>query len=354
MSRRLLILLLTLAAPAAFGILDGTGLQTSVSADIVGQFGLENNSGATERLDVRGAEFMFYAPADHLFDGAISFAAHAEGGIPTPELHEAWIGSTKLIPRSRFRLGQFFLSVGRLNQFHQHDWPFVTAPRVQNEFFAFEGILDMGLEYSYLLPLPFFLEVTGGLTNGRTFGHDHAPDPPKPLVPTHYLRAATYTSLPWNGGMQVGLNYIGNTSGGGIRRSQFGLDVTAKWREAKMLQFLLQSEIWYRALTQSGGATQADMGLYVYPQYYLGSNVHLGVRFDYFSNLNARDQLTGGNLRSGEMAFVPTVTYQSSEFATFRLAYTHKPQFLGNVTTTNHIVELQGIFIIGAHPAHDF
>jgi hypothetical protein len=188
----------------AFSEQKGTGLDIAAAVDIAGQFGPEGS----RRIDAREAEFVFFAPIDHLFDGMLSFAAHKEPTGFFAEVHEAYIGSTKLIPRSRFRLGQFFLGFGRLNQFHRHDWPFTTAPKYHTQFFAFEAASDTGVEYSWLTPLPFYLDLTIGLTNGWTFGHAHGFGT-FPQAPTHYLRALTYFDLPGKGGIQTGLNYVG-------------------------------------------------------------------------------------------------------------------------------------------------
>jgi hypothetical protein len=347
--KTLFLFVLVALSAQAFGL----GLQTSVSADIVGTAGLHKDSNTTDDLRIRGAEVMFYAPADHLFDGVLSAAAHGEGGIPSFELHEAWIGSTKLIPRSRFRLGQFFLQVGRLNQFHQHDWPFISAPRVHREFFAPEGALDTGGEYSFLTPLPFYLELTVGITNGFIYGHDHTKGA-RPMVPTHYARAVTYTAMPFDGGAQIGFNYLGRRGNEGTQRTMFGIDFTSKWKAETVTQFLLQAEVWQRSLTPKGSLTQNQFGFYIYPEYYLGSDVFVGMRFDHYSVLNLKDA-TGDALKNFEWNFVPTITYKPSHFTTFRLAYNHKPEYLGDrFTRTTRFIEAQAIFILGAHPAHEF
>lgn len=332
---------------------NGTGLQISASVDIGGQVGLHPGSGATDRLDVREAEITLYAPADHLFDGSLSASAHSEGPIPQFELHEAYLGWTKLIPRSRFRVGQFFLGFGRLNQFHRHDWPFQTAPKVHREFFAPEGLLDSGFEYTFLVPTPFFLELTGGITNGYVYGHDHTAGA-KPLVPTHYLRLVTYTGVMWNGGMQFGLNYLRRKGSEGTNRNIVGVDITGKWKEAGILQFLLQSEVWYREVTPKGGAAEKGLGFYVYPQYYIGENVFAGFRVDYFSNINLTD-VTGATYKNFDLNFAPSINYKPSEFVTIRATYNHSFHYHAtNYTGTERLFELQGIFILGAHPAHDF
>src|SRR3990172_3242180 len=143
------------------------GLKFSATGDLVGSIDTEGNY----KFDPREAELMIYSPTDHLFDGRLTLTAHAEEGLHV-ELEELVLQSSKLIPRSRIRLGQFFLGVGRLNQMHRHDWPFTNTPRVQKKIFSGdEGLLDTGLEYSLLLPVPFYLDLTLGITSGYTFGH---------------------------------------------------------------------------------------------------------------------------------------------------------------------------------------
>ena len=90
-----------------------TGLQTSIALDIVADTAIGDGSSGSDKAIIRGAEVMFYGPIDHIFDGTVGMAAHPEEGVSLFELHEAYIGSSKLIPRSRFRFGQFFLGVGR-------------------------------------------------------------------------------------------------------------------------------------------------------------------------------------------------------------------------------------------------
>lgn len=323
------------------------GLKTSVAVDTVGQYGLNSGTSASDRLDVREAELLLYAPADHLFDGQLNIAAHTEAGVMRLEIHEAYIGSSKLVARSRFRLGHFFLGVGRLNQIHRHDWPFITPPKYHRVFFADEAAQDTGLEYTYLLPTSFFLELTAGLTSGFTFGHDHTGGS-KPKVPTHYLRAVTYASLPWDGGVQIGANYVSRTDSGDTKNTLIGFDLAAKWREAQVLKCLIQSEAWFQTL-----GTQTSWGMYLYPEFHLGGNFFLGTRFDYYTISNLKDG-GGFDYANGTLSLVPTLTYRNSEFALFRLAFTQSFEQSGSTIQSNKIAELQAVFFLGAHPAHDF
>lgn len=332
---------------------DGTGLKTTASVDMVGAFKADKESAATDRFDIREAEFMLYAPTDHLFDGLMSAAAHREGGVSIFEVHEAVISTTKLIPRSRLRFGQFFLGVGHLNRLHRHEWPFIFAPKVQHEFFGAEGALDSGGEYSFLTPLPFFLELTAGVTNGWTYGHSHN-EGEKPRKPTHYGRVTTYIGLPGEGGAQTGLNYLSRTSAEDDKMTLLGVDVTAKWRSAGILNFLVQSEAWQRVKKPLTGEEERSVGAYLFPQYALTSQVQAGILLDYYTVSTLKD-ITGAKIANSENRLVPTLTYKASEFSTLRVAYDWSIAKQDNqADRKNQVIETQATFMIGAHPAHDF
>jgi hypothetical protein len=339
---------------------DGTGLQISGTGDIIGMFGTSNSTPNTNRFDAREAELTVFAPIDHLFDGQISLAAHQENGAAFFEIHELFVGSTKLIPRSRFRVGQYFLGFGRLNQFHRHDWPFISAPKVNSVFFGgsesifFEAARDTGVEYSWLMPLPFYLDLTVGITNGWVLGHSHVIGT-KPNMPTHYIRAATFVDpFLGEGKMQLGFNYVGRRDSGANNRAFFGIDATAKWREQDYTKFLLQSEIWLMLHRPNGGTNENILGYYLFPQYSFNSNWSVGIRFDGYWNLTRTDAF-GNSARSFSYGVVPTVSYKASEFSTFRVAYNWKGTLEdGTERLPERLLEFQAVFILGAHPAHEF
>lgn len=327
------------------------GLQTSVAVDTVGRFGSEGPNGATNRLDLREAEFMFYAPTDHLFDGMLGLAAHYEDGAMFVEAHGAYLETTKLIPRSRLRIGQFFLGFGKLNRTHRHDWPFISTPKVMRTFFDVEGLLDTGIEYGLLFPMEHFLDLTVGVTNGWNFGHTHV-EGNQPQAPTHYARLATFVPLPWQGGMEVGANYVGRTAFNGQNTALFGVDLVAKWREARQVKWLVQGELWNRRL--SGGTRGNDLGAYLYVQRYFGSQLFLGVRLDTLTDLAAVDSFDI-SIPNYYIGIEPTLTWAPSEFTRLRLAYGYRGQSRQSSFVSNdRLLLVQATFILGAHPAHEF
>ena len=333
--------------------MDATGLQISVAGDMVAERGLTNDSEAKEKLTSRAFELMFFAPVDHRFDAVASATAHDEAGEVTFEIHEMYIGSSKIIPRGRFRIGQMFPAFGRLQRFHQHDWPFISAPEVNTRFFDQEGIIDTGAEFSYLLPTSMYLEWTGGVTSGWTFGHTHD-EGEKPKVPTHFSRLATYMDLGQSGGAEIGFNYVGRTSAENTKMKIYGLDFVAKKRHNRTLTYLLQSEIWLRDEKRENSESEEILGGYIYGQYGFNPNWQLGLRLDALTVLSQENAL-GDKEDNLNFAWVPTLTYRHSEFATFRLAYNDKRDSVDNNTVNrDRYLQLQATFILGAHPAHAF
>ncbi len=339
--KRLAFLLFFIASPL---LADASGLQMSVAVDSYFKMGSAGD-GRANHPEVRESEINIFAPIDHLFDGLLTIAAHAEDTGTFYELHEAYIRSTKAIPNTRFRIGQFFLGIGRLNRFHRHDWYFITSPKTHTEFFGDEGVVDAGAEASMLLPTPFFWDLTVGITRGWTFGHSHGLGE-LPKVPVHYVRSAHYADLPGDGGTEIGLNYLGRTIADGTAFQYAGLDGAAKWREGKILRWLIQSEGWARKQVPSGGASETLAGGYVFAQYGLTESWSVGLRADYFTNTSLAD-VAGNPIANSTTAIVPTVTWKPSEFSRFSVAYT-------NENTGRQAVECQATFVIGAHPAHLF
>jgi hypothetical protein len=326
-------------------------IQTSAALDVTAPMDFEHSE--DNKLDIRSAELLFFGPLDPTFDATINLAAHNEDGEYKAELHEAYLASSKLIPSSRFRVGKFFLGVGRLNQFHQHDWPFISAPKVQSQFFADEGVADSGGEFSTLLPLDSYWDITVGVTNGYTWGESEDPAR-KPQVPTHYIHPVNFIDFGDSGALQWGMNYLGRTDADGIQTQLYGLDFTFKKTEGKTLDRLFQSEIWMRVQNGPEMERTEEVGAYFYPQYALSERTFAGVRFDVFSELSRKFE-DGEKQDNLEYAIVPTLTFKNSEFALFRAAYTYGMQTAKDQPdTVDQKIELQFVAILGAHPAHSF
>jgi hypothetical protein len=353
MLRILMALILLGQAASAWSQQDPSGLKISAAVDMVAQFKDKGESSAKDKAEVREAEFLLVSPIDHVFKGQLAFAAHQEGGEAVLEIHEAYMASSVLIPRSNLRFGQYFLGIGRLNRFHRHEWPMIETPLVHKRFFDEEGVLDTGIEYSYLVPVDLYLEVTAGVTNGFVYGHSHS-EGEKPKSPTQYARVASSIPLPLQGYSQIGINYLTRTDSAGLKAVIFGSDFTAKWRTGRTLDFLLQGEVYQRSLQFSGGGSERNLGGYLIPQFSLGEVHYVGLLFDFYTNLDLKD-VGGQSTQNSIVGLTPTYTLKVSEFSTLRLAHqTYNDTQEGREKRLTSQWLLQATYIIGAHPAHDF
>jgi len=337
-----------LLSPHVFALAENTGLKFSAATDLTGSFHSKDENVYPRRFDVREAEFGVYGPIDHGFEGTLFFAAHNESGEYNLEVHEAYLTSSKLLPNTRFKVGKFFLGIGRLNQFHRHDWPFISTPKAHEIYFAEEAASDTGLQSNILFPfLPIYTELGLGITNGWTYGHSHNQGT-KPIQPTHYLHLVNFFSTGENGGLQTGLNYLGRNSRDDGRMNIFGIDLTAKWRKNTIVDWLLQTEWYGRNLRPVGGSLERSFGGYFYTQKNIFGPLNFGIRLDGYTI----DTTQNKNL---DYSIVPTLSYRYSEFSQFKTSYQldyEKREHKNSIVS--YAIQIQAIFLLGDHPSHDF
>lgn len=347
------------------------GLKVFSAVDLVGDLGLENAPADSSRLKVRSFELATFGPVDPLFDATVNVAGHDEAGTIELELHEAYISSdvvlSKLLAGTRFKAGRYLLGIGRLNQFHSHEWPFTSAPKSHQQFFDEEAAIDTGLEVGHLFTPgssdsdsiqsqgSWFYDIVLGVTNGWTYGHTHTGGR-RPLAATHYLRPTLFRDLDGNAGIMIGLNYLGRTDADSVKTQLTGFDVTFKKREGKTLRRFLQSEWYHRIQTSSYLPLSEEVGGYVFYGQTVdeAGELSVGLRLDAFSNLSLRF-LNGETKSNLDYAVVPNLSYRASEFSTFRITYGYAVDTRqGEDPRVEQKVELQLIALFGAHPAHDF
>ncbi|WP_257458536.1 zinc-regulated TonB-dependent outer membrane receptor [Archangium lipolyticum] len=86
------------------------------------------------------------------------------------EVEEAYATTTSLPANLQLRAGQFLTRFGRLNATHPHAWDFVDQPFSIGRVFGGEGNRGLGVEASWLTPLPWYVEVIGSVTDASGEG----------------------------------------------------------------------------------------------------------------------------------------------------------------------------------------
>lgn len=333
----------------AFNVCANDGLELGAAVDLLYEQGINKESTATDKMYVRSAEIMLSAPIDHSFNGKLSAAAHEENGETVFEVHEAYLENNQLLPRTNLKVGQFFLGIGRLNRFHQHDWVFTSAPKVHRAFFDEEAIFDLGAEANIILPTENAYSLTLGLTSGHRYGHSHTAGA-KPKTPTHYARLSRFFELQGASGIDLGANFLSRTDSNNKRLNIAGLDFIAKLRDFKRITWLIQSELWYKNEND-----QEFLGNYIYLQYGINDQHSLGYRVDLFKDISKRNALNNKKINNIEYGQTINWTFKNSEFALIRSSISHTFLREEGMTKDRDIkAQLQFIFIMGAHPAHIF
>lgn len=346
------LILITTSSFAA----DNGGINISGAADMIYEQGLNKSSTAKEKLEMRSAELTLYSPIDHNFNGVISLTSHNHEGENNFELHELYVENTTLIPRSTIKVGKFFLGLGRLNRFHRHDWYFTNTPLVNNSFFAEEAAFDSGAEYNYLLPTETILNLTLGVTIGDDFSHEHDHEEEeeghneeneKAKYPTHYLRLSHFKEFSTTKGMETGFNILRKKNAHGEEQTLLGLDYLLKNRVGKRNEFILQSEIWFRASEEESVKTE-ELGAYIFNEYAVLDSSAIGYRLDILKNLTSTTEQV-------DYSVTGQYTFNSSEFSKLRGSISHGfTRSFGNTLNKDTKALLQLVFILGSHPAHVF
>jgi hypothetical protein len=348
-----------------------------VAGDFVGnltQHNVQKNHGGS----FPGLENLFFLREGEVsFFGQIDPYARAEVRIEagqdqrgqglTVSVAEANLTLTALPYGTQLKMGQMRNRFGLLNQLHSHDRPFTDDPNVLVQFFGPEGLREAGFEATWVPPLPFYLELLGGVFNGQNdvaFGRDQISNP---LVTG---RVRTFFDLDEWGAIQLGSSVAAGQTPQQKNSTILGFDAKYKytppgWQRAA---FTLLGEylLSFRdvVVTDPDGIDttrfRGSQGFYVGGE--LRPINHgelskwlLGFRYD-------RTQYPAAS--GTEWAVQPFLTYYPSEFLRFRVGYkqTTRSQccsyldFQDNGGSAKQVSEyfLQATFIMGAHPAHPF
>lgn len=286
------------------------------------------------------------------FDGNLVFS---QFGV---EIEEVYATTLALPWNLQARAGQFLTRFGRINSTHLHAWAFVDQMLVIGKFFGGEGNRGLGAELSVLLPLPWYVELVGSMTDAsgestaRSFlGSESEIDGPQDFQYTvaakQFFPLGEDLSLMWGVSAALGPNPTGR----GNRTDIYGTDLYLKYRPIRWATYFMLSldAEWLLRRRQVPAALLQDHGLYAYVTCRFAKRWSAAARYEYVSGLDA-DPLdpdwTGLRQRAAaNLTFFPT------EFSRLRLQYQYDhPSWRSGY----HGVMLAFEFAVGAHGAHKF
>jgi hypothetical protein len=149
-----------------------------VAGDFIGnltQRNVQKNAGGTfsgleNRFFPREVEVSLFGQIDPYARAAVVFEAGEEerGGEISVNLGEAYLELMTLPFGTQMKMGQMRNRFGLTNVLHEHDLPYIDRPDVLKQFFGQEGLVEKGFEATWVPPLPFFLEVLGGVSTATS------------------------------------------------------------------------------------------------------------------------------------------------------------------------------------------
>lgn len=246
----------------------------------------------------------------------------------------------------RFRLGKIKVPFGRENAIHTHALPFIDKSMISAAALGEDGLNEVGVETSWLSPLPWYSTFTLVGMNGDNDILFNAP------LGDDFAGLAAWTNLfdlTDDATLEAGASYTAGLDVNHALAYASAAHLVIKWRPARHARTRsaqITGEVIYAhhdgreaiAGTNVGGA-------YGFAQWQLAQRWFVAGRFDYLG-FPATD--TGGVTRreSAVLTFAPT------EFSALRLqaSVTHPPG--GEDPFVSGFLQVN--FTVGAHPAHSY
>lgn len=335
-------------------------------------------------FSMRNAEIAVDGAVDPYFKGFGNIVLKLDKNNETSiELEEAYLLTTSLQGNLQVKGGQFFAAFGRQNAQHPHQWAFVDEPIVLSRAFGPDGLRSLGVQGSWLVPTPFYTELTLDVLDGegstgfsfrnpgdsvmgvdRFHGRTTVARDLRGLQDLVYVpRLSSSFDLTANQTLVAGLSTaVGpNDTGERNRTEIYGADLYWKWKapnsQAGFPFVSWQTEVLYERFEAGAdpgvglpAETLHDWGFYSQVLWGFKQRWVAGLRGEYANgNDGAYDP---SDVFRGERTRVsPDLTFYPSEFSKIRLQYNFDH---GELFGYEHSVWLQVEFLLGAHGAHKF
>ncbi len=282
-------------------------------------------------------------------------------GDGTVDPEEVWVRSTN-IPGIQLKLGKIRGTFGKHGLLHTHAFPFIQGPIVMENTIGGEGFKDAGAEASWLTPLPWFSELTGGVYEAIATDDDHPLD----------FGSTRHDNVPYLGHfknqfdvndattMELGQSILQGRGTDGARHAAYGADVTLRnvpARNSNRRGWILQSEYLQKGSSAEGNYAREGDGGYLSFQYRASQVWWTGIRAEQARNSFTDFLVDGaGSPIAGKVnRFSANLAWTPSEFSFVRLEYSHAQADGGNgIKPSDDRIMIQMSYTIGYHPAHAY
>jgi hypothetical protein len=283
------------------------------------------------------------------------------------EIEEIYATTLALPANLQLRVGQFLTSFGRINATHPHAWDFVDQPFPLGRVFGGEGNRGLGVELSWLTPLPWYVEISGSVTDAsgeataRSFFGGGESEVETPLDLQATLVVEQFFPFSDDLSLLAGLSAATgpNATGHRNRTDVYGIDLYLKYRPisraASTTVVTLQSELLYRRRQVPGDLLQ-DLGAYTQLAWRFSRRWTAAARWEWGAAATGQDGEVADDPLDPEWSqarhrLTTAVTFFPTEFSRVRLqGSADLPGWRDPIYAVMTAFE----FSIGAHGAHAF
>ena len=310
----------------------------SLNGLLLGAYNSEGNDNSSQTnktgLSIEEMALQLSGNVDTWFRVKTTFSMEGTSQFGLEEL----VGSGLITNNLSLQVGKFFVPIGKHNQLHAHDHPFVAIP-VSNEMVLGEdGIQEIGFGASYLLPVPFFSEINLQILEGEndtlfasTLNDGFA----------YLTRSGNSFDLSDETTMDANLAYaFGDNSLSGPYRTTEVLGVDIRFKHKPLGREGYRTTIWQSEFLTST-REQVKTGFYTYLQQQFAKRWWMQGRYSHSYQ---------GSDRSDQNQYSFALSYFPSEFLETKLEYTH----LNQITVDENQLFLRLNFTLGAHKGHNY
>ncbi|MBI5472073.1 MAG: hypothetical protein HY961_06975 [Ignavibacteriae bacterium] len=355
--------------------------QTSINPDIsvIPRFLIESNDGERLAEGIRKfsrPDFQFQELEVVISSYLNPFAkADVIMTLPGPDLEAGKLGLEELylsvlrgLPLDlNVRLGKYRVDFGKLNVQHPHQWAFVTQPLSQERFLGEEGLNDLGISLSTLLPTgDVYSKLTLDVLRGSSIGEATGIEDTTGAKPTYATsgRLMSFFTLTDNSDLETGVSFYTGIHDPYFRERfwYWNLDFKYKYKPDMYTSLVLQGEYLFNTrnahqdrdfnqfIDVNGNSERRSIstsGLYLFADYQFLKIYTVGARFDWSQSPYSKDD------RARAIALFLGY-YPVEETLGLRLQYQNtRTELPGSAQSINSIA-LQILFSLGPHKAHPF
>jgi hypothetical protein len=323
--------------------------------------------GLSPGMHLQAADVEITANVDVYLQSKVVFGGDE---VENVGVEEAYLTSLRMPIPITLRGGKMLCTFGRYNLYHLHHMAFAENPLILNYVFQPE-LNEVGVEVSYLVPLPWYSDLLVGFLNGNNpalFNSDKQGDFAYLVHFDNFWDLSDETTVRLGTSYLTGARGLYSTPGASLDTTinritsiVWGVDFHLKWKPLQYStyqSFVFEGEYVSTNLNVDDILSGPLQGFYMQALYQFDLQWWIQARYEWFRRSNDlanyfpappelatyEEEHFSGKKLSAALAYVPT------EFSAYRLQYNYL--LFDNVK--DHQIIFQVNVTIGSHPAHKY